>query len=162
MRIAIAIFILSAYSFSTPPIKRSKKTVKWIRTEWATGDPSTPEVDEYDIRLTMNFKKEKLTLKNSKHSYPQYSGYEIKGRKLLLHRNDIHNGNPKYQPIFSIKQLSKGQMTLEAENWAAVYITSVLSTLWVESTETDWVMNDSKDLSYGGMLQTSLELTAVK
>jgi len=162
MRLAIAMIVLLSYSFLLPPGKRAKKAAKWIRTEWATGDPSIPEADEYDIRLTIDFKKEKLSIHNSKHSYPQYVGYELKGRKLRILRNDAFKDHPQYQPIFTIRQLQKDKMTLEAENWAAVYITSVLSTLWVESTETDWVMTDSKDLSYGGMLQTSLQLTAVK
>lgn len=162
MRIALAITILLSYSFSTAPCTLFKKKPKWIEQEWATGNPEIPEVDEYDIRLTMNFKKKKLSLHNSRHTYPQYVGYEIAGKKLTLLRNDSFKDNPLYHPVFNITQLSKDKMELEAQNWAAVYITSVLSTLWVETTETDFVMTDSKDLTYGGMLQTVLVLSAVR
>lgn len=162
MRTVLAIAILLSYSFSTAPCTLFKKKSEWIKQEWATGNPEIPEKDEYDIRLTMNFKKGKLSLHNSRHVYPQYVGYKIDGKKLTLLRNDIFKDNPRYHPVFTIRELSKDKMELEAENWAAVYITSVLSTLWVETTETDFVKTDSKDLTYGGMLQTDLILSAVK
>lgn len=161
MRLILALALLLSYSFSAP-ITHPKKKSKWIEQEWATRNPEIPEVDEYDIRLTMNFKKDKFSLHNSRHEYPQYVGYEIAGKTLTVLRDDAFKDNPLYRPVFNIRELSKDKMELEAQNWAAVYITSVLSTLWVETTETDFVMTDSEDLTYGGMLQTDLKLTAVK
>lgn len=162
MRIVLALTLLLSYSFSAAPLSPAKTKSKWIKQEWATGNPEIPEVNEYDIRLTMDLKKGRLSLHNSRHAYPQYVGYKIAGKKLTVFRNDAFKGNPLYEPVFSIRELSKDKMELEAKNWAAVYITSVLSTLWVEVTETDFVMNDSKDLTFGGMLQTDLKLSAVR
>lgn len=162
MRIILTLTVLLLYSCSAAPITQFKKQSKWIEQEWATGNPEIPQADEYDIRLTLDLQKGNLSLHNSRHEYPQYVGYKIAGKKLTILRNDEFKDKPLYQPVFTIRALSKDQMELEAQNWAAVYITSVLSTLWVETTETGFVMTDSKDLSYGGMLQTDLKLSAVK
>lgn len=151
-------------SLSLPACKSitSNTSNAWVQQEWATKDPTVPQADEYDIRLTMVFKKDKLSLYNSKHQYPQYTGYRIEGKSLVLLRNDAFKNDQKFQPVFSIESINREKMVLEARNWAAVYISSVLSSLWLDTTESEFVSTDETGLSYGGMLQTQLELTAVK
>lgn len=149
----ILLFLVLTY---LPIHAQSKKDLISI---WNGGEAFSGMYEEKNF--VIEFTESNFHIQYGPNHYVQYTGYVLKKDTLIITRSK--NNNKIYQPHFKIIKLDASELILEAINWAAVYITSVLSTPYIGGADEDTMVNNTnKDLTGGDILNTRLTLQRVQ
>ncbi|MFT4223631.1 hypothetical protein [Dysgonomonas sp.] len=145
-------FVLTCFSIHA----QSKKDLISI---WDGGEAFSGMYEEKNFLI--EFTESSFHIQYGLNHYTQYTGYTLKKDTLIITRSK--NKNRIYQPHFKIIKLDASELILEAINWAAVYITSVLSTPYVGCADEDAMVNNTdKDLTGGNILNIRLTFKRVQ
>lgn len=116
----------------------------------------------HEKRFEIIFSDKEFYIHYGPNHYPQYTGYSLKKDEITILRNDKYAKNKSFRPKFKIIKLDENDLILEALNWPAVYITSVIATPNQNTEEIIFLDDNKTDLTDGGTLNTQLNLKRKK
>lgn len=103
----------------------------------------------------IEFTKSSFHIQYGPNHYAQYTGYVLEKDTLIITCFD--NREKQYRPRFKIMKLDSSELVLEVANWAAAFISSVLSSPYLEGYDEEEIFkNTAKDLTGEGVIRTRL------
>jgi hypothetical protein len=116
----------------------------------------------------MVFSASTVTISNAPNVYIQFKHYKLKNDTLIIGGTDPIDKNKlskplKNYPTFKVNKIDKDSLLIVALNWKAIYITSVLTSPYVDVDyikfiKLDKTLKPNTDFSQGGAVNDHLDM----